>query len=89
MMPLSQDDQEFALTVVDDNGEWKLLYSNKTDHNYHWCFSSRGGVYAIRWCGDSSVVLHLDNNLLHPTNDQRSGTEQHYISNFHYLDNIV
>ena len=63
---------QYALTVVPEDGGFKLKYSNGGVDAYQWCFNYHDDKIALQWCspddmGGSRFILCLDNSdLRHP-----------------------
>ena len=83
-----ENERQYALTVTDEDGQWRLKYSNKDGHNYDWCFICKDGAFAIQWCGmeGTRFVLYLDNNQLLLTDHEPDELlPEHYLHNFYSL----
>ena len=86
-----ENERQYALTVEDQNGQWRLKYSNEDIYNYDWHFICKDGVFAIQWSGMPGVegtrfVLYLDNNQLHLTDHEPNELlPEHYLHNFFTL----
>ena len=91
MIPADEGDRQYALTIIQEDGQWKLKYSNEEGHEYDWCFICRNGVFAIKWCGTADIehtgfVLCHEDDKLHLT-DHTAGNipSEHFLHNFYSL----
>lgn len=100
MLP-NDGDCQYALTVVPEDGRYKLKYCNEDIDAYQWCFLTnyRDDNIALQWCspddmGGSRLVLCLDeSDPMHPQisvtdlRDQPSDhiPYAHFLHNFHSL----
>ena len=87
MIPAHDDDRRYALTVVQEDSQWKLMYSNEGGHEYDWSFicDIDHDQVALQWCGDTPVILYHEesDNKLHLTTDIDPILTQHYLHNFY------
>lgn len=95
MIPAHEGDGRYALTVVQEDGQWKLKYSNEEGHEYDWRFICKNGVFAVQWCGTADDIAHTaglgfvlyhENERLHIT-DHETGyiPPEHFLHNFYPL----
>ena len=91
MIPAHESDRRYALTVVQEDGQWKVKYSNEEGHEYDWRFICKNGVFAIQWCGTDDIahggfVLYHEDERLNLT-DREAGniSPKHFLHNFYSL----